>query len=326
MRVMPFNITKLPVLLVYKHSRYAFILEQGSDDEKRTLFDINNVVAHELKLAHEKNLACIDAVQKILRDLQIDFRLMCRSDIKDNDLQNHFVITVGGDGTLLDCSHYIIDSPILGVNSDPTSSIGALCAANINNFREIFLAIRARKLLPTPINRLQISINGEKVAPLATNDLLFCHENAASLSRFSLKQGIHHEHHRSSGLWIATAAGSTGGIYSAGGRPLRLDSQKAIFRMREPYWSNPAYPKLLDGVISPHLSLQIISEMMDAEIYIDGAHKRRSIAFGDMIDVGLADQLLWLFDGPTLTANRQRIIEQRETVKLLWLHNDNVKP
>ena len=49
--------------------------------------------------------------------MKLIFRDELQEPIKDVDL----VITVGGDGTLLEASHFLDSSiPVLGVNSDPT--------------------------------------------------------------------------------------------------------------------------------------------------------------------------------------------------------------
>ncbi len=45
------------------------------------------------------------------------------------------IITIGGDGTFLrTASHiYNTNTPILGITSDPTRSVGALCSYEVNN-------------------------------------------------------------------------------------------------------------------------------------------------------------------------------------------------
>jgi NAD+ kinase len=292
-------------------------LERGTDEEKRKLLKQNDATSKELLSAHEKNLACIATVTSVLLDLGFPHRLLCRTDMHRSDFLNQLVIAIGGDGTLLDCSHYCSDSPILGVNSDPESSIGALCAATATTFRDILKEIIAGQLLPKPLARLEVKLNGQTLIPLATNDLLFCHQNPASLSRFSIKLNQVTESHRSSGIWIATAAGSTGGIYSSGASYLNLNAPRAIFRMREPYWANVAQPKLLTGFIEQNDHLSITCDMTDGEIFIDGPHERRNVNFGDVVEISLANQPLWLFDGPRLIDNRKRIIERRESIREL---------
>ena len=46
------------------------------------------------------------------------------------------VITIGGDGTALNTSHYITNGLMLGVNSAPGDSIGHFCHTHRQNFAE----------------------------------------------------------------------------------------------------------------------------------------------------------------------------------------------
>lgn len=309
------DFSRSQVMVVYKHSRYSYVMERGASIEKQTLLKQIDPWAIDLFHAHEQNLNCIEHIKKELADLKIDCQFICRSDLDKTDLLNKLVIAIGGDGTLLDASHYCVDSPILGVNSDPTSSIGALCAANCNNFKEVFLEIIQGILPPTPLARLSVRINGQDTFPLALNDVLFCNKNPAAMSRFILSFLDQTESHRSSGVWIASAAGSTGGIYSSGAQSLPIEKNQAIFRLREPYWSNNKHPKLLDGQIDRGQTLKIVSNMTDGQIFIDGPHQSFDINLGDTIEISLAEKPLWLFDGPRLNQNRAQIIEERKAIR-----------
>lgn len=63
----------------------------------------------------------INFCQNILRKKYVDWKPVFRSDLSQPIRDVDLVITVGGDGTLLQASHFIDDSvPVLGVNSDPT--------------------------------------------------------------------------------------------------------------------------------------------------------------------------------------------------------------
>ncbi len=302
-------------VVIYKHSRYSYVLDRGTEEEKRKLIANADPISHDLLVAHENNLACIDSLIKTLHDLRINHHLLCRSDLKKSDLTDRLVIAVGGDGTLLDCSHYCEDSPVLGVNSDPVSSIGALCAANANNFRDMLTGIIAGTVKPMRIARLQVAINGHTIGPLVTNDVLFCHKNPASLSRFTLDLNGHRETHRSSGLWVATAAGSTGGIYSSGAQPLPLADERALFRVREPYWVNMQEPQLLAGSFGANDKLTLICNMTEGEIFIDGPHEQRNISLSDIIEITISPTCLWLYDEPRLNINREKIINRREAIR-----------
>lgn len=66
----------------------------------------------------------INFVKNVLRKKAVDWQAICRNNIPQDSQPIHnvdLVVTVGGDGTLLQASHFIDDSiPVLGVNSDPT--------------------------------------------------------------------------------------------------------------------------------------------------------------------------------------------------------------
>jgi NAD+ kinase len=303
------------VLVIFKRSRFSYAMERGSLKEKNSLADLDDPITKELLHAHQRNLKCIDEVKSVLEKLNVDFQVMCRSDISKSDLKNKFIISVGGDGTLLDTSHYCDDSPILGVNSDPISSIGALCAATCLNLLEVLKKIYSGLLKPIPLVRLSIVIDKKKYQHLALNDLLFCHKNPAAMSRFMISHRAITESYRSSGIWVATAAGSTGGIYSSGANPIPIKDCAAIFRLREPYWGNVKKPQLLQGIFYQNEQFQIRSKMSDAKIFIDGPHKMVDIKLGTCISIELSHQPLWLFDGPTLIKNRQNIIKQRKSLR-----------
>ncbi|KNA02855.1 hypothetical protein SOVF_214700, partial [Spinacia oleracea] len=97
----------------------------------------------------------ISFCQEVLKRKSVEWETLFHTDlsrpIRDVDL----VVTVGGDGTLLQASHFMDDSvPVVGVNSDPTQveeverfkdefdatrSAGYLCAATVNNFEQVRL-------------------------------------------------------------------------------------------------------------------------------------------------------------------------------------------
>lgn len=309
------DISNRKVVVVYKHSRLSYAMERGSQKDKKSLQNRTDKITQELVTSHENNLRSIESIKNILNDLRIPFEVFCRDEIHRSLLANKLVISVGGDGTVLETSHYCFDSPILGVNSDPAISIGALCIAKVSNFRDVITEIYNGSLQPIPLTRLAITIDGKSIEPLAMNDVLFCHKNPAALSRFYLASKGITEAHRSSGIWISTPAGSTGGIYSCGAKELPIHEHRAIFRLREPYWSDTPMPKLLEGELNGLEKIIIRSTMTDGQIFIDGPHQSVDINLGESIEVGLAEQPLLLFDGERLHQNRQRIIEQRKAIR-----------
>lgn len=67
------------------------------------------------------HLDTIKFCQTILQQKPVEWKAVLRNDLSQPINDVDLVITVGGDGTLLQASHFMDDMiPILGVNSDPT--------------------------------------------------------------------------------------------------------------------------------------------------------------------------------------------------------------
>lgn len=63
----------------------------------------------------------VNFCQDILRSKPVEWEAISRNNLSQPIRDVDLVVTVGGDGTLLQASHFMDDSvPVLGVNSDPT--------------------------------------------------------------------------------------------------------------------------------------------------------------------------------------------------------------
>jgi NAD+ kinase len=208
-----------------------------------------------------------------------------------------FVISVGGDGTLLAASHWVTGGSLLGVNSAPRSSVGYLTLARRASLPRILGRIASGTLLPHPVTRLEVALEG-KILPPALNDVLIAHEQPAATSRYRLRLGRRAEEHRSSGLWVATAAGSTAGIRSAGGQAMPLDARRLQFRARELYRARGHGANLEAGFVEPDEKLVVESAMAAGWLFIDGARMAVRFPFGAQAIFRIAEQPLRLFADP----------------------------
>ncbi|XP_057967165.1 NADH kinase isoform X2 [Malania oleifera] len=178
---------------------------------------------------------CQDVLGKKLVDWEPILRNSLSHPIRNVDL----VVTVGGDGTLLQASHFMDDSiPILGVNSDPTQveeveefsdkfdatrSTGYLCAATVRTFEQVLDDVLEDRAVPSRLSRISMCVNSQLLSTYALNDVLIAQKCPATVSRFSFRIRRDDQLYsrmvncRSSGLRISTAAGSTGAMLSAGG-------------------------------------------------------------------------------------------------------------
>jgi NAD+ kinase len=189
------------------------------------------------------------------------------------------VVTVGGDGTLLAASHNVEDTPVLGINSAPDSSVGFFCVGHRRVVARMLPRALEGKLESRRLSRMKVTINGRVVSRRVLNEVLFCHETPAAASRYILQDERRSEPQVSSGFWVGTAAGSTGALHSAGGEVLPLTSRTLQLVVREP-------------IIAARRKYEItaISKMHDARIFLDGPYKRAPVRLADKVSFSLSDQ------------------------------------
>ncbi len=260
-----------------------------------------DVTARRIIASDDEQQRTIDVVRSTLRQHQIPFtELSARAfsvaaQRKINAAT--LVITVGGDGTALGTSHYITHGAMLGVNSAPGDSVGHFCHTHRGNFAEGLAAILALRWKPTQLARLALTLDEKPIPELALNDVLIAHDCPAATTRYLLARGDVSEEQRSSGIWIATAAGSTAGIKSAGGTVLPLGSQRVQYLVRELYREPARTYALLRGFLAPNEELLVASKMQNAHIYVDGARTAYDFPFGTRARIKLAEKHLRLFIG-----------------------------
>ncbi|KAL3651113.1 hypothetical protein CASFOL_007516 [Castilleja foliolosa] len=275
-----------------------------------------------LRYLHDRTLAHKNAInffQNILEKKSVDWKPVFRRDLSEPIRDVDLVITVGGDGTLLQASHLMDDSiPVLGVNSDPTRpeevvelseefdatrSTGYLCAATADNFEHMLDGILENRFEPSELARMAISVNSKLVSTYALNDVLLTHSCPATVSRFSCRIKRNEEpispllHSRSSGLRVSTAAGSTAAMHSAGGSTMPILSKDLQYIVREPIFpGRDTY--LMHGFVKPFETMDIAWFCREGLIYIDGSHVVRSVRLGDTIGLSSKAPALKVYLSP----------------------------
>jgi len=203
------------------------------------------------------------------------------------------IMTFGGDGTLIDASHYIDDKPVFGINSDyrpkdPESSEGFYLAANKYDFPEKYKELQKGNLKEYEFNRLQLELNDKKLEGLILNDALVIHKHPAATSRMVLKDGDLEEFQKSSGTIIATAASNW--AIKSGGTVLPITGKEFQYVTRELYVGrlNPN-PQMEIGVTE---ELEVFSKMREGMLYVDGKHIEHLFGLGAKLKVYSANQPL----------------------------------
>lgn len=233
--------------------------------------------------AHEDHVTTVEEARQALK--RLGARATFRHRWTDGDVTDHdLVVTLGGDGTLLWASHVVGASiPVVAINSAPRASVGYFCAGDKESLESTLRDALEGRLRATRLTRMQVEVDGSTITTRVLNDILFAHECPAVASRYVLESGSLAEEQRSSGIWVGPAAGSTAAQRSAGGDVLPLNSEQLQFVVREPYDGRGQPYRLVKGVVEPGDALFIRSRMHDAQIYIDGAHRRCGVDFGGEI-------------------------------------------
>jgi NAD+ kinase len=233
----------------------------------------------------------LDELRSAIDTLGLRARYRDRSNIgvvDDVDL----VITVGGDGTLLSASHAIGTIPVFGVNSAPMDSVGFLCSARRGQVLSRLRAVVRGALATTNLARMRVVVEGQPVHTRVLNDVLYAHRNPAMTARYILAFRRAVEEHKSSGIWISTAAGSTAAVRSAGGRVLSPRSKLLEFVVREPYDPTGRGPTWQRGLVRPHESLEIWNKMRQAALFLDGPRTIVPLEIGQRVRFELSPEPL----------------------------------
>jgi NAD+ kinase len=268
------------VLVVYKKSAYRVYVQERRHPRVRALIDAGDRAASRLSRAHESHEATLEATRKALRELGAHAELRHRSlhaPAEPFDL----VVTVGGDGTLLRVTQLVgEDCPVVAINSAPEDSVGYFSAGTREDVGDVLADALAGRLRATQLTRMRVELEGEVITSRVLNDVLFCHASPAATTRYALRVRGHEEEHKSSGVWVATPAGSTAAIHSAGARPLPIASQELVFRVREPYPYGRARLKLLQGTLGPRETLSITSQVRSGRLFVDGPRDVHVVEIG----------------------------------------------
>jgi len=283
---------KMKVALIYKKSVWE--LFSNSKDSNVSSYISGKAGAKEsFQESHRTQQDTIKSIKNKLIESEIEINMIYRSQITKSAIDSaDLVISVGGDGTFLETSHYITDNtPILGVNSDPVRSVGFFCSCTKDNFEELFHS--ANNGPRTNLSRISMKIDGLTVGPPVLNDLLFANPNPAATTRYEIEG----KSYRNSGILISTAAGSTAWSFQEGLDPLPLTSDRFQLIHRGTRGS-------VSGITS---SVKIDSLTRKGKLFIDGEHYSLPLCIGQSLEINIGQSINVIGD---LELKRSQFIQQ----------------
>lgn len=271
----------MKIFLIHKQSLYSVLFKN-----KKT-----NILSPDLISNHKTHEASVQKVQRTLKKLGCSFKSILRTS-KLKFQPSDLIITVGGDGTFLRTAHHVTTQNILGVNSDPRHSVGALCSVTADGFEQKMRQILENRAPIQEVTRMAITLNGKRLTIKPINDVLFANESPAATSRYVLCWHGKKEEQKSSGIWIAGPCGSTAGISAAGGKRQNKTDSRLQFLVREPFHGTASPYRFIKGFIKKTEQMTLISQMPKACLFLDGPARVVKLNYGDKVVVSVADSKL----------------------------------
>lgn len=195
------------------------------------------------------------------------------------------VVVIGPDGLVANAAKYVGRLPIVGVNPDPQRIDGVLLPFHIQQVRKAVDSVLKERANIKSVTMAEAELNdGQRL--LAFNDLFIGRRTHVS-ARYNLRWRNSSESQSSSGVIVATGAGSTGWLSSVfnmtkgvnawmGADPvdhLRLEwgSQSLAWVVREPFASRFSQANVVAGVLEKNEALVLDSLMPEGgAIFSDG--------------------------------------------------------
>jgi NAD+ kinase len=277
----------MPVLIVTKPTN----LETIGDLVKSRIHEgrLSPNTLQDMQQAHDEHYRTLEELEQLLQGYAIEYYKVSRTKAWPNRGPFDAIFTVGGDGTLLAASHGVLSqTPLVGIRSSD-SSVGYLCAADRRQLPQLIQSFTKQELKTLLCSRMVAEIDTgddatDRVTYPVLNDFLFANVNPAATTRYELQWRGNREMQKSSGLWIATATGSSAGVHAAGGLVMGREDRRFQFRVRELYRGEGRDFALTHGFFDADQEpLVIVNYSGKAMLAMDGQRGAIHLRYGDRI-------------------------------------------
>jgi NAD+ kinase len=279
------------ILVVYKKSMYE--LYRASPD--KAVRDFVNSELRDAVLARKSHANQQRTLETVINSL--DREGLLHDEIYRANLGSYagmhekdMVVSVGGDGTFIEVSHYVSGIPVLAVNSDPrspenpTGSVGFYCAATAETFADVLRNCDVAK--QTELARILVDIDGRQLPEAVINDILVAHSNPAAVTRYRLSDDNFAQERKSSGLLVCTPSGSTAWMYNEGGQVMPLASKEMQYFSRGVRGEKTKFAR----------ELEVQSLTREGKIYLDGQHIQYDFTLGSSLRIRSGNPLAVICD------------------------------
>lgn len=282
-------------------------LQQGTASSSQALASTDEEADFAIYEAENEKYQVV--VQRLREQLDIDAPVVV---VEKQHLPNFLfiralaVVVVGQDGLVANTAKYAEGLPILGINPDPNRNDGILLPFQVAEARGVLRKTLEGKAHIRQVTMAEARLNdGQKM--LAFNDFFIGRAGHAS-ARYTLRVDSQAEPQSSSGILVATGAGSTGWMSSVLNmtqaiartcgsqidRPQKLswEDRKLTWAVREPFASKHSFANLVYGSIDQAQEIVVESLMPEQGVIFSDGIEQDYLEFnsGTIARIGVANQ------------------------------------
>ncbi|MGV8151679.1 MAG: NAD(+)/NADH kinase [Candidatus Nanoarchaeia archaeon] len=252
----------------------------------------NKILVVENEKTTNKHIQVVKQVKEILTFLNKNYSIIKFKELHDIHFDKlDLVITIGGDGVFIRTSHFLRKTPIIGINSEPELSEGALTSLQDTEVEKL-KDILAGNYNTIQRERARVLKNDKLICELALNEVYIGTNSQFHVSRYIIEFKDISEEQRSSGVLVVTGSGSNAWYKSAGGSPFNYNEKKLKVLVREPYISRIFKPKILNLELTNEDEITFISKRRDGGIIAIDGNVTYEFNNNDRIDVRISLQPL----------------------------------
>lgn len=294
------------ILISTKRTALDYNLDDHTLGELAERYDWDELEA--LCESHTSHYDTLATVEHVLDEYDVEYETVV-ADLASWDLMDgrDAVISVGGDGTVLETAKYVEDdTPLLSLRSDGRSR-GGLCTFGQDDATDAIRAVAEDAYEVEEWTRIE----GDHGATtdIGLNEIFVGAADATDAAYYTIRHNGREERQQSSGIVISTGAGSTGWYRNVDDHtPFDREAEELRYVVREPmdgsrlqtvlgwlpWFEGAERYTLQQGVIRPGDEFVIRSHMNDDKRGItryDGDKRDRTYTFsrGKELRVSIAD-------------------------------------
>jgi len=231
------------------------------------------------KREHEEHYASFNHIKQVLDKYKISYqRVYMPYGAYEEFVGRDLIISVGGDGTVLNAAHYILDNtPLLTIKSEG-DSVGKLCSINAKDFESVLNKLLNDSYRIESWTRVEGKFGGK--TDIALNEIAVGPKYFNGMMRYEIKFKGVSEEQRSSKIMVSTGAGSTAWYNNVEHSMGLFDPKTRELRFVVSEETKDNNYKMLHGIMIPGDVIEITSLMdIGGCISFDGDSDKRMYGF-----------------------------------------------